>query len=145
VRPAGWLVIAGFVVWYARWPEQFARHGHIVSAVTMFVAIIVVVLLNGFGARRCSSGPGYARGYDAIALAMVATLAAAALLAVGGRAGGHVVIVVESLLILEFVAFWLVQTVELWDVRSRAELPAPPAPGPVRLPADGSAAPRPRR
>ena len=122
VRPVGWLVIAGFMVWYLASPVTFLQHGHVVSAGTMFVGIIVVVLLNGFGARHSSSGPTFGRLYDTIAGAMAATLVAAIVVAVTGHAGDHVVIVVETLLIVEFTAFWLVQTVELWNVRTRSDL-----------------------
>ncbi|MCG2801951.1 MAG: hypothetical protein L6311_07635 [Cellulomonas sp.] len=122
VRPVGWVVIAGFIGWFLASPASFLRHGHVVSAVTMFVGIIVVVLLNGFGARHSTSGPTFARLYDAVAAAMALTLLAAAAIALTGHAGDHVVIWVEALLILEFTAFWLVQTVELWDVRTRAQL-----------------------
>ena len=122
VRPTGWVVIAGFSAWFLAAPASFLRHGHAVSAVTMFVAIIVVVLLNGFGARHSTRSPTFARLYDAIAAVMTLTLAATAVTAATGHSGRHAVIWVEALLILEFTAFWLVQTVELWDVRTRDEL-----------------------
>lgn len=122
VRPVGWVVIAGFIVWFFAAPAGFLRHGHAVSAVTMFVGIIVVVLLNGFGARHSASGPTFGRLYDTIAAAMTLTLVAAGVVAVTGHAGSHAVLWVETLLIAQFAAFWLVQTVELWDVRTRAQL-----------------------
>ena len=122
VRPVGWLVIAGFVVWYLTWPASFLQYGHVVSADTMFVGIVVVVLLNGFGARHSPSRPLFGRLYYGVAAAMAATLVTVIAVAVTGHAGDHVVIVVEALLIVEFVAFWLVQTVELWNVPTRADL-----------------------
>ena len=53
-----------------------------------------------------------------MALTLVAAVAAHLLL----DGFNHVVLVVEGALIAEFGAYWLVQTVELWNTSTRDEL-----------------------
>jgi hypothetical protein len=64
----------------------------------------------------------YHRFYQVISLAMAVTLAAAVTAHLLLNGFNHAVLVVEVALILEFGAYWLVQTVELWNTSTRDEL-----------------------
>ncbi|MBM6399681.1 hypothetical protein [Phycicoccus sonneratiae] len=114
-------VMGGGAVWFYVARDSFVAHGHDVSAIPMFLAIVVAVWLNGRDVGRAmtqgSAGSGasrYVRTYRMISTAMLVTLAAtvaANLLS----PWDHLVLAVEVVLILLFAAFWLVQTKELWD------------------------------
>jgi hypothetical protein len=53
---------------------------------------------------------------------MLATLVLVIILHFALDAWNHWVIVIETLLIAEFTAYWVAQTVELWAVRDRTAL-----------------------
>jgi hypothetical protein len=108
-------------------PEWFVTNAHGIAAVTLFVAFIVTVLINAFLAGRqdeqkCPHNLVYHRVYQAISLAMALTLVAAVAAHLLLDGFNHVVLVVEVALIAEFGAYWLVQTVELWNTSTRDEL-----------------------
>lgn len=100
----------------------FLAHGHIASAVLMFVCIVAVVVFNALGLARKSGGSGggapavseYANRYSAIAVAMVVSFVA---LPSAGRVFDwhHWVFAVEAVLLALFLVFWTLQTEELWD------------------------------
>ena len=108
-------------------PDWFVANAHGVAAVAMFVAFIGTVLINAFMAGRqdddkCPHRKAYHRFYQAISLAMVLTLVAAVTAHLVLSGFNHAVLVVEVALIVEFGAYWLVQTVELWNTATRDEL-----------------------
>jgi hypothetical protein len=108
-------------------PDWFVANAHGIAAVTMFLAFIVTVLINAFLAGRqdeqkCPHNLVYHRVYQAISLAMALTLVAAVAAHLLLDGFNHVVLVVEVALIAEFGAYWLVQTVELWNTSTRDEL-----------------------
>jgi len=108
-------------------PEWFVANGHGVAAVTMFVSFIVTVLINAFLAGRQDedkrpNAQTYHRVYQVISLAMALTLVAAVTAHLVLDGFNHAVLVVEVALIAEFGAYWLVQTVELWNTSTRDEL-----------------------
>jgi hypothetical protein len=108
-------------------PSWFVANAHGVAAVTMFVSFIVTVLINAFMAGRqdegkCPHRQVYHRFYQAISLAMVLTLVAAVATHLLLSGFNHAVLVVEVALIVEFGAYWLVQTVELWNTSTRDQL-----------------------
>jgi hypothetical protein len=108
-------------------PDWFVVNAHGVAAVTMFVSFIVTVLINAFLAGRqdedkCKHPEAYHRFYQLISLAMALTLVAAVTAHLILSGFNHAVLVVELALIAEFGAYWLVQTVELWNTRTRDDL-----------------------
>jgi hypothetical protein len=117
----GWLLSALGVVAFVGFPEQFQAKGHDVAAVAMFVGIIGVVVINALSSARSESSEHFVRAYQGIAALMALTLAVILGVRLLIAQWSHVIIWVEVLLILEFVAFWLVQTMELWDVVDRRE------------------------
>ena len=97
------------------------------SQVTMFVSFIVTVLINAFLAGRqdqdkCPNTRAYHRVYQVISVAMVLTLAAVVIVHLVLDGFNHAVLVVEVALIAEFGAYWLVQTVELWNTSTRDDV-----------------------
>ena len=99
----------------------FIENGHDVAAILMFVCIVLVVFLNGLSFARkeieqhqSTGRRAYANRYMVIAVAMVVLFFAF----LGYRAifgWEHWVFAVEAALLLLFLAFWTLQTEELWD------------------------------
>ena len=88
----------------------FVGNAHGIAAATMFGAFIVTVVINAVLVRTC-----YRVVYQVISVLMVLTLVAAVVVHFVLDDFNHVVLVVEILLIAEFGAYWVVQTVELWN------------------------------
>ena len=116
--------------------EGFIDNAHYAAAITMFVCIVAVVLLNAEQFRRKQRKHAVphspANRYSVIALLMVI----APLVMVGWKAlfgWQHAVLWIEGTLILLFAAFWVSQTQELWNDGIRQELPRSQAtPSPLR-------------
>jgi hypothetical protein len=131
------LLAVGLVALVA-FPEWFRANAHGMAAVAMFAAIILTVVITAFVAGnqdpgRCPHRRRYQIVYQWISAVMVLTLLAAVCLHQLLDGFNHAVIVVESALIVEFAAYWIVQTVELWGTPTRAILLAQPAASASRL------------
>lgn len=121
--------IATFVVV----PTWFTANAHGVAAVVMFSAIILTVLITAFVAgnqddSKCPHRRRYQEIYQAISAAMGLTLIAAVVLHQVLDGFNHAILVVEAALIVEFAAYWMVQTIELWGTPTRDPLMAEPDP-----------------
>lgn len=108
-------------------PVWFVTNAHGIAAVAMFASFIGTVLITAFLVGRqdvdkCPHRTLYHRVYQAISVAMVLTLIAAVLAHLVLDDFNHLVLVVEVALILEFGAYWVVQTVELWNTSTRGAL-----------------------
>ena len=108
-------------------PQWFVPNAHGIAAVTMFVAFIVTVLINAFLAGRqdqgkCPNTRMYHHAYQAISLSMALTLVAAVVAHLVLDGFNHAVLVVELALIAEFGAYWVVQTLELWNTSIRDDV-----------------------
>lgn len=130
-RLLGWLVVGfgiGIFFLIAIFDDEtrqaFVENGHSVAAISMFIGIIAVVLANAVSARRshASRPKRSTRWYYGVAAAMAATLVAAILVRKFLTTWDHWVIALEAVLIIEFAIFWVVQTIELWDVQRRQDL-----------------------
>jgi hypothetical protein len=107
--------------------NRFDSNAHGVSAVIMFLAIIITVVTTAFLVSRQDDAKSPHRHlyyvlYQSIAAAMIVTLIAVVVLHVVLDSWNHWVIVVETALILEFTAYWVIQTVELWRTPNRFAL-----------------------
>jgi len=103
-------------------PKWFVANAHGIAAATMFTAFIGTVLITTFLAGRRDEIPHatlYHRIYQVISVAMVLTLGAAVAVHYLLDDFNHVVLVVEVVLIAEFGAYWVVQTIELWSTAMR--------------------------
>jgi uncharacterized membrane protein YidH (DUF202 family) len=120
------VVLVGAVefVWYR---EFFDKNAHNAAAVLMFIAIILTVCISAAYARRQDPDKAvhtkfYFGLYLGIASAMIVSLLAVGIYRWTHDHWGHWVIVIEALLVIEFAAYWVIQTLELWRVKSRVEL-----------------------
>jgi hypothetical protein len=105
---AVWLVLAG---WFWGGREHFDEHAHLWTAVAFFVCIFAGVWINAFGHKqpvRSVRNP-----YTRIGALMAVT---AIVIFVADRLGWrHSMFAIEAVFIVLFIAFWLIQTRELWD------------------------------
>lgn len=105
----------------------FDDHAHDVAAVLLFVTIVLTVVLTAHlvdrqDPTRAPHRRGYRLIYRMIAGLMAVTLVVVVAVHVFAEGFEHAVIVAETALVVEFAAYWLVQTVELWRTPSRVEL-----------------------
>jgi hypothetical protein len=96
-------------------PDWFRANAHGIAAIAMFAAIILTVAITAFVARNGR----YQRVYQWISTLMFLTLVTVVCLHQILDGFNHAVIVAEAALIVEFAAYWLVQTVELWGTTTR--------------------------
>lgn len=110
-------------------PDWFRSNAHEVAAVAMFSAIILTVFITAFVAGnqdecKCPHLRRYQVIYQIISAAMVLTLVSVVVLHQVLDGFNHAILVVEAVLILEFGAYWVVQTIELWGTPTRGPLMA---------------------
>ncbi len=118
----GYAVLLAFAIFFLAARSTFVARGHTTAAVVMFVGVILVVVLNAMSANARPERNGYVLAYRLIALLMTIALVAIIVIRLTLPTWEHIVIWVEAVLILTFVAFWIAQTAELWDVPDRRAL-----------------------
>lgn len=119
---AVWL---GTTAWFWLGRASFLAWAHYAAAVVFFVLIAGVAFLNGRGAPQRLDVPvlrpvRYGQAYAAIGGLMVTTILVAVVLFSGHRLVGlplapSTTFVVEAVLLVLFVTFWVLQTAENWD------------------------------
>jgi hypothetical protein len=121
----GVALFVGAVLVFALGRGFFLRNAHYAAAVTMFAAILGVVVLNalGFHRKRVAEGREPAHPFTN----RYAVIAGAMLVGVGGIGAwdltvgwDHAVLWIEGTLITLFAVFWVMQTEELWEGGVRA-------------------------
>ncbi|AQA01306.1 hypothetical protein BVC93_01405 [Mycobacterium sp. MS1601] len=128
VQVAFWAIMAAGVFGFLFLRDLFDSYAHMTAAILMFAAIIVNVFVNAVlalvtPASELSPRPKlFAALYFAIGGLMCVTLVVVLVLIRFWTGWQHAVLVIEALLIGEFAAFWVVQTVELWKTPNRIEL-----------------------
>jgi hypothetical protein len=121
------LVVATAVlltVWLLWWlaSDVFLRWAHYAATIAFFVIIAIVAALEAFGVRSDAPWRPSRRfriAYIAIAIAIGADLVFIAMLD-GLRLSVPPVLVCEFIALGLFGAFWILQTIEKWDVRDPA-------------------------
>ncbi len=134
LRMISGIVLAGFVVAYFCFPEQFEAIAHWVAAVMIFALIGAVVFINAYlVSNQDKQDPAirerFRRRYRVIGWMMVGSVVGALIVAFVGRLS-HLqgeswnipVFALETALLLEFAMFWAFQTFELWDHADRNTL-----------------------
>ena len=129
-------LFAAATIWFNTGEKSFDCHGHDAAAYTLFAAIIGVAALNGVRKFRESPDggvrPALLNRYAVITILMLAVL-------VIGLIGmqkdwRYWVLFIEGGVLLLFLVFWFLQSLDLWDrvVRPqegvRTLLPQPKAP-----------------
>ena len=103
--------------------DDLRDYGHLVAAVGLFAGIVLVVAMSSYTAHwldpdGCASPPRYRRIYRLIFTGMVLALVILGPLALAGTFD-HTLFWLESVVIVLFAAFWVVQTSELWEETAR--------------------------
>lgn len=113
-------------------PDSFRCHGHNLSAILLFIGIVVVVALNGLGLARKQAARDHDRPRDhrwnRYVIGFGAMVASIVVVVVGGAWQGWIpnwVFWLEGALITQFALFWITQTAELWREPKRGETVAP--------------------
>jgi hypothetical protein len=120
------LVVAGGLIVLVLWPDVFSKYAHGAAGILMLSAFIATVFSAAYLAKREERSPdryNYRWFYQVIAAVMLATLIAVVTLHIvhPHLFGVLWITVLESALILEFGAYWVVQTIDLWDSPDRSE------------------------
>ena len=128
VATAVWVATS---VWFWLGRASFLAGAHYVAAVVFFGLIAAVAFLNGRLAPRRHHVPlvaprRYGQAYQLIGSLMVGTILVAVVLFTGSgliglRLWPSTTFVIEAVLMVLFVAFWIVQTVENWREEAAVE------------------------
>ena len=113
------LVVAGGLILLFVRPHVFSDHAHGAAGVLMLSALIATVFSSAYLAKREEPSPdrrNYGQFYKWIAWVMLLTLIAVVTVHIrASRVVGVLwVTILESAVILEFFAYWVVQTIDLW-------------------------------
>jgi hypothetical protein len=124
-----WLIMALGLIALIFFRDKFLKYAHGAAGVLLLSAFIATTFCTAYvvGREDPSKSPHrrcYQRIYWGIARVMVVTLilVVAVHLVQPRWLGVLWVLVIETLLILEFAAYWVVQTIELWNTPDRREL-----------------------
>lgn len=125
----GYVVIGVGAITFVVRPDWFEDYGHTVAAVTMFIGIVIVMVINAVsvGRSRHPQRRGYVRAYRWVAVFMVVSLAGVAAARAIDPDFRHLILWTEVAVLAAFVMFWVIQTRELWRVVDRRQLLEPGA------------------
>lgn len=101
--------------------DRFIALSHGIAAGTMVAGVIAVMVLNALRAdERHGGGEGakYRRTYILLAVALGVLLVLTVVVALTLTGFDHLILIAEVIIILLFGVYWLVQTVELWNLGS---------------------------
>jgi hypothetical protein len=120
------LVVLGGLIVLVFWPDVFRDHAHGAAGVLLLSAFIATVFSSAYLAKREERSPdrrNYGQFYKWIAWAMLLTLIVVVTVHIRHPElfGVLWVTVLESAVILQFGAYWVVQTIDLWDSPDRSE------------------------
>jgi hypothetical protein len=153
--PAGWdlwltwLTWAATGVWLLVWPASFLTVAHYTAAVLLFACLVGVAWINGSDRAvraqalerlRGMSAAAYRTWYRWIAVAMAAVIVVGLVTMVVldrffPELFPQTLFVVETVMMLIFALFWVLQTIQFWDVGlpSRAQVEDSKLPGDTPL------------
>ncbi len=122
-----WLVMALGLFALIFFPRWFNQNAHGIAGFFLLASFIATTFVTGYLIKRQddSKSPNrrcYQCFYRVIALVMLGTLIAIVTLHLTHPSWDYWTFWIEVFLILEFAAYWVAQTVELWDTPDRREL-----------------------
>jgi hypothetical protein len=122
---AAGLTLVGGILWLQLDQHGFVNNAHYTAAITLFLCFIVVTALNAWAFGQTSASDAramrrYANRYSVIAILMLASGLVLGLITWLGH-WDYGVLAIEAALIILFAAFWLTQTIELWDAGLRSQ------------------------
>jgi hypothetical protein len=106
---------------------SFISASHGIAAGTMVAGVIAVMVLSALKVEqrqeghRADAGRIYRNWYIGIAIVLAVALALAVAASLVGAISDHLIIVAEVIIILSFIAYWIVQSHELWDLESTGD------------------------
>ncbi|MFV0425569.1 MAG: hypothetical protein ACK5KU_00875 [Beutenbergiaceae bacterium] len=125
-RSGGWAAIAtvtAFSAWlgyFLLFRSAFLQWGHFVAAIVLFAGVMGVVAINGVALARARAEQGRSRTAQLLNRYTVGftvmLISTAFVLLVLRPIMSQYTFIVEALLIVQFAAFWLTQTIERWRV-----------------------------
>jgi hypothetical protein len=118
------LIVLVELALFGFWPSTFKDKAHGISAITMVVGVLGVMVANarGFaGATRDINNPPPRHWNNRYAAAASVTIVLIVLAYRTIRRTQHLILAVELIVILGFVVFWYMQTRELWDYPTREQ------------------------
>lgn len=116
-KVAGWIcgaILVAELVFFLVMRDSFIALSHGIAAVTMVAGVIAVMVFNAINQPADERGQRFRRSYYAIAVALGISLGVTVALHLWVPGFRHVILVAELVVIALFIAFWVVQTVELW-------------------------------
>ena len=122
--------LAAGLLWFLIDRDSFSAGAHSAAAIAMFSGIIAVVVLYACYSLQhfchCRARGRFTVGYITIAAVMSATLVVVGVLHVHLRTWNYAILGLEIALIVEFAAFWLLQTLDSWNGQYRPVVPRAP-------------------
>ncbi|MGZ4584782.1 MAG: hypothetical protein ACXVYI_10565 [Mycobacterium sp.] len=121
-----WLIMALGLIALIFWPDKFIEYAHGTAGVLMLSAFIATTFCTAYLARREEESKAphrrrYTWLYRVIGAVMLVTLIAVITAHLKHPGWELWILVLETTLILEFAAYWVVQTIELWNTPDRRE------------------------
>jgi hypothetical protein len=121
-----WLIMAFGLIALAFFPGWFKANAHGAAGTLMLLAFIATTFCTAYvvGREQESESPHwhlYRCFYRGIAVAMLGTLIVVVAVHLVHPSWERWIIVLEAALILEFAAYWVVQTIDLWNTPDRRE------------------------
>lgn len=120
-----WLIMVLGLIALLFFRDTFKEYAHAAAAVLLLSAFIATTFCTAYvvGLEDRSESAhqrGYKRIYWGIAWLMLATLIAILWVHLSRGLEGHWGLVAEVALILEFAAYWVIQTIDLWKTPDRS-------------------------
>jgi hypothetical protein len=106
------------------WPSTFKDYAHGISAITMVLGVLGVMVANARGFAEATRGidkPPPRQWNNRYAAVATATLALILLAFLTTRRTHYLILEIEFIVIVGFVVFWYMQTRELWDYPTREQ------------------------
>jgi hypothetical protein len=119
-----WGIVLGELALFGFWPDTFKDVAHGISAITMVVGVLAVMVANAWGFARATAGsetPPAKHWRNRYTVTAATTVALVVVAIVTLRASQYLILAIELIVIVGFVVFWFVQTRELWDYPTRVQ------------------------